>query len=165
MSKLTREHVAALYDLYEVLLKLLVNRFMAVWDETDIVALVNQLQRLNKLILAEERDLFAIIEAGFEMMRLCHERVANPYLQDTLDNLRPAISRTYYLAVTRRPDELFRSMKFFNSLVKVVQEKDLQAADKLITAFAADQRALILSVVDTLAEHGGVNAGQATGAG
>jgi len=147
VSYLTAEHVVALYDMYEVLLKLLVTRFMTRWDETDIVPLVNQLQRINKLVLAEEPDIAAIIEAGFELMELCYPRVANPYLKDTLDNLRPAISRTYYLAMRQKPEELFRSMQFFNHIVKAVQEQDMREAETLIARFAKDQRALILGVL------------------
>ena len=36
-----------------------------------------------------------VIEAGFGVMRYAYSLVENPFLEETLENFQPAISRTY----------------------------------------------------------------------
>ncbi len=51
------------------------------------------------------------------MMRAAYPFSNNPYLQETVENLLPAISRTYFLALERRKGEMGQFLKLFERLL------------------------------------------------
>jgi DNA-binding GntR family transcriptional regulator len=147
VSAMSEHHVACLYDIYINLLTMLATRFADVWQDHDFKPLLDQVQRINRLVLNEETPLEIIVEAGFTLMRLCFKVVNNPYLEETLENFRPAVSRTYHLAMQFRREETYQSMKFYNGLVKVVQTRDHDGIREVIENYGHHQQQLVLSVL------------------
>ena len=150
VSELSEHHVTSLYDIYINLLIMLVSRFADRWQEQDLKPLLDQVQRINRYVLNEETPVGQIVEAGFDLMKSCFRVVDNPYLEETLENFRPALSRTYYLAMQHRREETYQSMKFYNALVKVVQERDHDGIRQAIESYGRHQQQLVLSVMREL---------------
>lgn len=150
VSQLSEHHVESLYDIYVHLLSMLAVRFAQRWQESDLNPLLEQVAKINRYILNEDTSAEQIVEAGFALMRMSFPVVNNPYLAETLENFRPAISRTYHLAMRYQQEESQRSMKFYNRLVKVVRERDLDGTRAVIEEFGRHQRQLVLTAVREL---------------
>lgn len=147
VSELTPELVNSLYDIYIHLLTMLAGKVVERWSGNELAPMVQQVQRVRRLAQAEDRPIDDIIEAGFEVMRLCYPIVDNPFLEETLENFRPAIGRTYYLALQHSRGEAEETRAFFQRMVETAQARDSQAIKQAITEFGEHQRQRVL---DTL---------------
>lgn len=147
VSELSPELVNNLYDIYVHLLILLAQKVAESWQEKDLVPLASHVAALEKRIIAGTVDIADVIEAGFEIMRLCYPLVHNPYLAETLENLRPAISRTYYLAMQAYRGEAERSREFFHDLVNCAQARNRQRIADVIYDYGQHQRQVVLSAL------------------
>lgn len=147
VSLLTPELVNHLYDIYVHLLILLAEKVAENWQDKDLAPMANQVAALDKRILAKEVDTVDVIEAGFEVMRLCYPLVRNPYLAETLENFRPAISRTYYLALQAYRGEAERSRQFFRELVRHAQERNRRGIAEVIRDYGQHQRQIVLAAL------------------
>lgn len=144
VSELSAHHVNALYDMYINLLTMLVTKFTELWKEGDIDEMISQVEVINKLIASPEKPVEKIVEAGFELMTMTFPIVNNLYLEETLQNFRPAISRTYHLAMNLRKDELEKTRLFFSRLVDVVLKRDITAINEVVKGYGEHQRGLVL---------------------
>jgi len=98
VSELTAHQVRSLHALSSELYILLARAVADGWrEEAELAPFLQQHQRLSE---ARERgDIHLFVTACFEVMALAFPFADNPYLQETLQNLSPAISRSYYLAL------------------------------------------------------------------
>ncbi len=147
VSDLTPENIAALYDVYATLLVMLASKIASLWEGTRLMPLLDQIQKINTITLDQDSTAEAIVESGFELMQMCLEIVDNPYLEEVLINLRPAVSRTYYLAIRSHRDELVQSLKFYNGLFKAVEDRDMAGIKLVIESFSEHQKELLLKVL------------------
>ncbi|HET8850649.1 MAG TPA: FCD domain-containing protein, partial [Marinobacter sp.] len=88
-----------------------------------------------------------VIEAGFGVMRYAYGLVENPFLEETLENFRPAISRTYYVALDRLRSEIPRTSTFFQTLADAATSGDAAQVVSAIRAFGERQRQQVLSLL------------------
>jgi DNA-binding GntR family transcriptional regulator len=156
VSALSPELVNNLYDIYVHLLILLAEKVVENWEGRDLTPITKQVETLEKRITNDESDIAEVIDAGFEVMRLCYPMVQNPYLAETLENLRPAISRTYHLAMQAYRGEAERTRQFFRELVSCAQDRDRDGTASAIRNYGQHQRQIVLSA---LAEDSRLTAG------
>ena len=157
VSQLTPLLVNSLYDIYIELLGMLARRLIETTEGADLVPLVNQVRALDTLIDTSDEPKESIIEAGFEVMRLAYRMVDNPFLEETLENFKPAISRTYYLAMDNFRGELAETRRFFAKLAEAATDRDSDGLTRAIREFGEHQRALVLRTLQTeesAARHG-----------
>ncbi|BES71235.1 GntR family transcriptional regulator [Marinobacter nanhaiticus D15-8W] len=157
VSQLTPALVNSLYDIYIELLGMLARRLIETTEGADLVPLVNQMRALDTKIDASSEPKAEIIEAGFEVMRLAHRIVDNPFLEETLENFKPAISRTYYLAMDNFRGELAGTRRFFAKLAQAAVDRDADGLTRAIRDFGEHQRGLVLRTLQTeesAARHG-----------
>src|SRR5690606_31172738 len=110
VSDLTPASVNALYDIYIDLLCMLGRKVLEPWSGYELAGDLSQLMEqhavIDSLITkapdADER----VIEAGFGVMRYAYSLVENPFLEETLENFRNAICRTYYVALDHFSSEI-----------------------------------------------------------
>lgn len=148
VSSLSAYHVNALYDFYISLLKMLVTSLADKWS--DAVPLDPLLAKIAGMVNVDENSdeqVKKFIESGFELMRDAAELVDNPYLLETLENLRPAIHRTYYLSMKVRNDGIQNSRNFFNNMAKGVLERDHELLVHSVHEFADTQRSIVLEAL------------------
>ncbi|WP_148862942.1 GntR family transcriptional regulator [Marinobacter fonticola] len=157
VSQLTPEWVNSLYDIYIELLSMLARRLVYATEGTDLLPLVNQVRSLNTMIDTGDQPNEGIIDAGFEIMRLAYRIVDNPFLEETLENFKPAISRTYYLAMDHFRGEIAETRRFFAKLAEAAAERDPERMAGAIRTFGEHQRKLVLRTLqteDNAARHG-----------
>ena len=144
VSEISAHHVNCLYDMYISLLSMLVSKFSQCWKEGDLEEMIGKVEAINKLTSSPEKPVDKIVEAGFEVMSMTYEVVNNPYLEETLENFKPGISRTYYLAMKPRQEELHQTRAFFNKLVSAVLKRDQEAIKVIVADYGELQRRLTL---------------------
>lgn len=149
VSELTAHHVASLYalsiELYAMLARAVIERWQV---EADLAPFLDIQRRLQDSL--ERGDIGAFVENSFDVMRAAFPFADNPYLQETLENLLPAISRTYHLALERRKGEMGQFMNTFASLLQAIIARDHARAREVLQAYGEHNCQLVLA---TLAER------------
>ncbi|MBN7769207.1 GntR family transcriptional regulator [Marinobacter daepoensis] len=151
VSKLTEESVNALYDIYIDLLCMLARKVLERWPGEQLGGVMGQVRELQAMVDAlsstapdaAER----VIDAGFGVMRYAYGLVENPFLEETLENFRPAISRTYYVALDHFRSEIAGTGTFFRQLSDAVVLGDAEQLQQVIQAFGEHQRRQVLSIL------------------
>ena len=149
VSELTAHHVTSLYALSIELYAMLARAVIEHWQvETDLAPFIDIKNRLQDSL--ERGDIGAFVENSFDVMRAAFPFADNPYLQETLENLLPAISRTYHLALERRKGEMGQFMNTFASLLQAIIARDPVSAREVLQAYGEHNCQLVLA---TLAER------------
>ncbi|HBZ93042.1 MULTISPECIES: GntR family transcriptional regulator [unclassified Pseudomonas] len=149
VSELTAHHVTSLYalsiELYIMLARAVIERWQT---ETDLTPFIDIQRRLQDSL--QRGDIGAFVDNSFDVMRAAFPFADNPYLQETLENLLPAISRTYHLALERRKGEMGQFMNTFASLLQAIIARDPVRAREVLQAYGEHNCQLVLA---TLAER------------
>lgn len=105
VTELTAHKVQSLCTLMSELYILLGNAVAQRWQvQADLAPFLQLQQRLSDSY--ERQDIRSFVEDSFNVMRAAYPFADNPYLQETVENLQPAMSRAYYLALERRKAEM-----------------------------------------------------------
>lgn len=146
VAELTPHKVQSLYALVIELYILLGNAVAERWqNESELAPLLAAQQRLVES--SERQDIYVFVDCSFEVMRAAFPFANNPYLQETLENLRPAISRTYHLALERRKGEMGRFLELFASLLQAVIARDQPLIRELLSAYGEQNCQLVLAAL------------------
>ncbi|MGH8353200.1 MAG: GntR family transcriptional regulator [Pseudomonas sp.] len=149
VSDLTPHNVQSLYDLVMELYILLANAVAERWKvESDLAPLVAIQQGLIES--SQRLDIDSFVDRSFDVMRAAFPFANNPYLQETLENLLPAISRTYHLALERRKSEMEQFLTTFVTLLQAVIARDQVQIREVLSAYGKHNCKLVLA---TLAER------------
>ena len=95
----------------------------------------------------ERQDISAFVEDSFNVMRAAYPFADNPYLQETVENLHPAMSRAYYLALDQRKAEMSEFLALFAQLLEAVLARDLAQIRVVLSSYAQRSCALVLSAL------------------
>ncbi|WP_152207246.1 GntR family transcriptional regulator [Marinobacter changyiensis] len=151
VSQLTPKLVNSLYDIYIELLCMLGRKVLERWSKPEVAGVMARVSELQSLIdpgkSRRDEPTESVIEAGFEVMRHAYRMVDNPFLEETLENFKPAISRTYYVALESFRGELAETERFFQQLASAVRRSDAAALEVSIRAFGEHQRRQVLSTL------------------
>lgn len=147
VSGMTPELVNSLYDIYVNLLCMLADRFMAQRKATEEQPLLQCIRQVCLRLNGDSANVGDVIDGGLEVMRQCYPVVQNPYLEETLENFRPAISRTYYLVLANDPAEMQVSRGFFERIAERVEADDHQGVTGAIRDFGEHQREVALQAL------------------
>jgi DNA-binding GntR family transcriptional regulator len=157
VSRLTPELVNSLYDIYINLLCMLGRKVLERWSGRELTGVMGQVRELQAVIDALNSSgsdaAEKVIESGFGVMRYAYDLVENPFLEETLENFKPAISRTYFVALENFRDELQATARFFRQLADAATANDPERLEQVIREFGEHQRHQVLSILQT-----GVNA-------
>lgn len=149
VSELTAHKVKSLYALVMELYILLARAVAEGWRvEADLAPFLAIQQRLMDSLQRE--DIHAFVGHSFAIMRAAYPFADNPYLQETVENLLPAISRTYQLALERRKGEMGQFLDTFAALLQAIIARDHPRARDLLTGYGERNCQLVLA---TLAER------------
>ena len=148
VSALTPDLVNSLYDIYIQLLLMLADKFMEQRGNSDLDPLLQAVRDLRGRITAADASIEEVIEGGMGIMRKCYPIVNNPYLEETLENFRPAISRTYYLVLERSREETLVTDEFFARIGDRVAADDRPGVTAAIRDFGEHQRHVALDALE-----------------
>ena len=146
VTELTAHKVQSLCTLMSEMYILLGNAVAQRWTAPSDLGPFLQIQQ--RLIDSYERqDISAFVEDSFNVMRAAYPFADNPYLQETVENLHPAMSRAYYLALDQRKAEMSEFLALFAQLLEAVLARDLVQIRVVLSSYAQRSCALVLSAL------------------
>lgn len=146
VSELTPQHVRSLYTLMMELYILLAYAVAERWRSEEELEPFRALQQ--RLAEARQReDIFDFVDASFAIMQAAYPFADNPYLQQTLENLRPAIARTYYIALERRRGQMGQFGEVFNELLLAVIARDQAKIRDVLSGYSQQNCELVLAAL------------------
>ncbi|WP_434677390.1 GntR family transcriptional regulator [Pseudomonas sp. R1-18] len=110
---------ALMSELYILLAIAVANRWQT---QEDLVPFLDIQRRLQASY--ENQDVKAFVEESFNVMRAAYPFADNPYLQETVENLQPSMSRSYFLALDERKAEMSDYLALFDQLLEAVLARD-----------------------------------------
>ncbi len=146
VAELTPHNVKSLYALVMELYILLGKAVADSWQvEADLAPFLQIQQHLQDSLQREDIDGF--VESSFDIMRAAFPFCDNPYLQETVENLLPAISRTYHLALERRKSEMAQFLNTFAALLQAIISRDHQAIRHVLLGYGEHNCQLVLAAL------------------
>lgn len=146
VSELSAHKVQSLYALVIELYILLARAVADGWrEEADLAPFLLIQQRLIDSLQRE--DINAFVEHSFDIMRAAFPFADNPYLQETVENLLPAISRTYHLALEQRRGEMGQFLDTFGQLLQAIIDRDQVRAREVLLGYGERNCQLVLTAL------------------
>ena len=146
VTELTAHKVQSLCTLMSEMYILLGNAVAQRWAvPADLGPFLQIQQRLAASY--ERQDISTFVEDSFNVMRAAYPFADNPYLQETVENLHPAMSRAYYLALDQRKAEMSEFLALFAQLLEAVLARDLVQIRVVLSSYAQRSCALVLSAL------------------
>ncbi|QXH49977.1 GntR family transcriptional regulator [Pseudomonas fakonensis] len=146
VTELDEHNIRSLCTLMGELYILLGNAVAQHWRlEADLRPFLEIQQRLQQ---AHARgDIEAFVADSFAVMRAAYPFANNPYLQETVENLHPAMSRAYYLALDQRQANMVDYLSLFARLLEVVVARDLAGIREVLAAYCQRSCELVLAAM------------------
>jgi len=146
VSVLTPHNITSLCALMSELYILLGLAVARSWQEqTDLAPFLQIQQRL--IASCERKDVKGFVEDSFNVMRAAYPFADNPYLEETVENLQPSMSRFYYLALEQRKAEMSEYLTLFGQLLEAVIARDLSRIREVLTCYADRSCQSVLSAL------------------
>ena len=141
VKEMSESHVRSVYELMQILLGLVVRKAIKVMDEDDLDGFIEVIHVLQQCL--DQRDSDGFFEASFRFFELAYPFARNPFVEDILANLQPAIQRAYYMALHIDPDEMKECLAFFKAIIETIFRRDVRSALEIIREFAEHQSLLV----------------------
>ncbi|CAK14610.1 GntR family transcriptional regulator [Pseudomonas entomophila] len=146
VTELDENSVRSLCELMGEFYILLGNAVAQHWrTESDLRPFLDIQQRLQQAHAG--RDIKSFVADSFAVMRAAYPFANNPYLQETVENLQPAMSRAYYLALDQRQANMVDYLDLFASLLGAVIARDLPRIREVLTAYCQRSCELVLAAL------------------
>ncbi|MFV3318392.1 GntR family transcriptional regulator [Pseudomonas sp. NY15374] len=146
VTELDEHSVRSLCSLMGELYILLGNAVAQQWrSETDLLPFLEIQQRLHQA--RNNLDIKAFVAESFAVMRAAFPFASNPYLQETVENLQPAMSRAYYLALDQRQASMDDYVDLFARLLEAVLLRDLPRIREVLIAYCQRSCELVLAAL------------------
>lgn len=141
VKEMSEAHVRSLYELAQVLLGLVVRKAIKVMEEDDMEPFILAIQQLQEAL--DGRDIDRFFELSFHFFELAYPFSRNPFVQDIMTNLQPAIQRAYYMALHLDQEEAKECLSFFKAIIETIFRRDIRSALEIIREFAEHQSTLV----------------------
>jgi len=146
VSELSEHKVRSLCTLMSEMYILLGNAVAQRWQTaSDLAPFLAIQQRLQASF--EHQDINAFVDDSFNVMRAAYPFADNPYLQETIENLQPAMNRTYYLALEQRKASMGEYLALFERLLAAVTARDLPRIRGVLGEYCQRSCELVLSAL------------------
>ncbi|MFT0516966.1 GntR family transcriptional regulator [Pseudomonas faucium] len=146
VTRLDERSVRSLCALMGEFYILLGNAVAQKWrSDADLRPFLEIQQRLQQA--REQQDIKVFVGESFAVMRAAYPFADNPYLQETVENLQPAMSRAYYLALDQRQASMLDYLDLFARLLDAVVARDLPRIREVLTAYCQRSCELVLAAL------------------
>lgn len=142
VAEMSAQQVKGLYEVVCTMLQIIARKTAENWRQQDTAAFMAQIQHLQTLV--DENNIESFYAASFEFFRLAYRFAANPYVEEILEDLQPAIRRSYYMALHTDRRELEEAFSFLKGMVDSMLLRKGQQAEVLVGEFCVHQRNLVL---------------------
>lgn len=143
---LTAQNVQDLYDLSTELYILLGTLLAQRWQTQGQLLPFLEVRRAMQLSVQND-DVESFIKHCFAVVDVAAPVVKNLYLQQALDNIIPAVSRTYHLAFKQRSAEMGQFTRIFDQLLVAIQARKIDEIRLLLQSYAQKNCQLVLRVL------------------
>lgn len=143
VSTMSVKHVRDVYEMNILLIGQLARRASTAWKEGELEPFLELLQFMEGYV--SNGEVMKFHDATFNFARMAYRFVDNPYLEDMLEDLQPAVRRTYYYAINLNKAEIDRSMEFFRELMGCILQRDEDGAYTALERFGEYQRETVLT--------------------
>jgi DNA-binding GntR family transcriptional regulator len=147
VAELTAENVKSLYALVVELYILLGQAVATKWRTEDELEPF-QLLRERMREASEKTDVKKFVSISFQVLRETFPFASNPYLQQTVEDLVPAVTRTYHLSLEKRKSEMEKSLATFEALLQALINRDQQSIRQLLLSYAEHNCQLVLAALE-----------------
>lgn len=141
VKEMSESHVRSLYELTQVLLGLVVRKAIKVMREEDVDPFISTIHELQ--LRLDERDYDGFFSVSFRFFELAYPFSRNPFVEDIMANLQPAIQRAYYMALHIDQNEMKECLSFFKAIIETIFRRDIRSALEIIREFAEHQSSLV----------------------
>ena len=146
VTRLDERSVRSLCALMGEFYILLGNAVAQKWrTDADLRPFLDIQQRLQQA--REQQDIKSFVAESFAVMRAAYPFADTPYLQETVENLQPAMSRAYYLALDQRQANMLDYLDLFARLLDAVVARDLPRIREVLTAYCQRSCELVLAAL------------------
>ncbi|MEE4307132.1 GntR family transcriptional regulator [Pseudomonas alliivorans] len=146
VTVLNAHNVTSLCTLMSELYILQANAVAEYWKtEEDLAPFLVIQQRLRASL--ESQDVKAFVEESFNVMRAAYPFANNPYLEETIENLQPSMSRSYFLALEQRKAEMSDYLELFGQLLAAVVARDLAQVRVVLINYGQRSCQLVLAAL------------------
>lgn len=145
---LTAQNVQDLYDLSSELYILQGTLLTQRWQTQGQLLPFLDLRRAMQ-VSVQNNDIESFIKHCFAIVELAAPIVNNPYLQQALLNIIPAVGRTYHLAFKQRSAEMGQLTRIFDQLLIAVQGRKVDDIRPLLQAYAQKNCQLVLNALSS----------------
>ena len=143
---LTAQNVQDLYDLSTELYILLGTLLAQRWQHQAQLLPFLEVRRAMQLSV-QNNDVESFVKHCFAVVDVAAPVVNNPYLQQALGNVIPAVSRTYHLAFKQRSAEMLQFTRIFDQLLVAIQARKLTDIRYLLNTYAQKNCQLVVSAL------------------
>lgn len=143
---LTAQNVQDLYDLSSELYILLGTLLTQRWQTQGQLLPFVEVRRAMQFSV-QNNDIASFIKQCFAIVEVAAPIVNNPYLQQALINIIPAVGRTYHLAFKQRSAEMGQFTRIFDQLLVAVQGRKVDDIRPLLQAYAQKNCQLVLNAL------------------
>lgn len=148
VAALDPHKVRSLYDLMIQLYILLAHAVADRWSSAEDLQPMREIQRgLRESCAADDVDAF--VEHSFNALRAGYPFAANPYLQETIENLRPAIARTYHLALEQRRSQMSLFLDGMVTLLDAIEARDKPRIAAILDGYCQQNCQLALAALQS----------------
>ena len=146
VTVLNAHNVTSLCTLMSELYILQANAVAEHWKtEAGLAPFLAIQQRLRASL--ESQDVKAFVEESFNVMRAAYPFANNPYLEETIENLQPSMSRSYFLALEQRKAEMSDYLELFGQLLEAVVARDLAQIRVVLINYGQRSCQLVLAAL------------------
>ncbi|WP_122858112.1 GntR family transcriptional regulator [Pseudomonas viridiflava] len=146
VTVLNAHNVTSLCTLMSELYILQANAVAEHWKtEADLAPFLAIQQRLRASL--ESQDVKAFVEESFNVMRAAYPFANNPYLEETIENLQPSMSRSYFLALEQRKAEMSDYLELFGQLLEAAVARDLAQVRVVLINYGQRSCQLVLAAL------------------
>ena len=146
VTELDERSVRSLCALMGEFYILLGNAVAQKWrTDADLRPFLDIQQRLQRA--HHQLDIKAFVADSFAVMRAAYPFADNPFLQETVENLQPAMSRAYYLSLDQRQASMSDYLDLFARLLDAVVARDLPRIREVLTAYGQRSCELVLAAL------------------
>lgn len=139
--------VRSLYDLMIELYILLANAVADRWSRPEDLQPMRDIQQGLRDSCARD-DLEAFVSYSFASLTTGYPFAANPYLQETIENLQPAIARTYHLALEQRRGRMGEFLDGMVALLEAIEARDKTRIRNILDGYCQQNCQLVLAALN-----------------
>ncbi|WP_144938550.1 GntR family transcriptional regulator [Pseudomonas alabamensis] len=146
VTVLDAHSVRSLCHMMSELYILLGNVVAARWrTDSDLLPFLAVQQRLVQA--CARGDIEAFVADSFAVMRTAYPFADNLYLQETAENLQPAMSRAYHLALAQRQASMADFVQLFDDLLDAVLRRDTARIREVLVTYCTRSGDLVIAAL------------------